>query len=105
MRKMSVFIGLVVLLALTIACVVSSPAQPDDQAAFNTAVALTTQAQFIQMTMQAQASQPAPTAVQPTLIQPTVAQPAPTLSDEDLIRQALLAKLGWNPADMQFSLS
>jgi len=49
----------------------------------------------MQMTMQAP----------PTQNPATVAQPTPTLTDEAVIKQALLAKLGWSEAELEFTLS
>ena len=79
-------------IALTLACNLSGISSQGDQVAFNTAVALTAQAQ---MTMQAP----------PTHNPPTVAQPTPTLTDEAAIKQALLTKLGWSEAELEFTLS
>lgn len=83
---------------LTLACNLSATSPQGDQAAFNTAVAQTAQVQIAQMTLQAQASPP-------TQIPPTIAQPTPPLTDEAVIKQALLAKLGWSEAELEFALS
>lgn len=71
---------------------------PTSAQTFNTLVAQTAQAQLFQLTLAAQ-----PTA-QP-FISPMPIPPTATPSDEALIKQALLAKLGWNEAEMEFSLS
>lgn len=67
---------------MTLACNLSQSPQQDDPSSFNTAVAQTSQAQFIQMTQQAQSSAVAPTEVQPTSSAPTAVSPTavpPTL--------------------------
>ncbi len=81
---------LIILLAFTLACglVGNPPAPQADPNIVGTSVALTTDA------MQAQSApptQPPPPAV-------------PTLTDEEAIKQALLAKLGWTAAEMDFSM-
>jgi len=64
-----------IVLIITLGCNISGTPQGDDQSAFSTAVAQTSQAQFIQMTMQAGTSPAAPTAIQPTVPQPTAIPP------------------------------
>lgn len=104
-RFVKFFLLLTMLLVAALACKIDMSTPQADQAAINTAVALTAQAQFMQMTLQAPATSPLPSAQPPTTAPPTVAAPTPTPTDEALIKQALLAKLGWNEADMEFSLS
>ena len=71
------------------ACTPSSPPPQTDADTIGTMVALTTAPILTQ-------SAPATQAPPPT--------PQPTLSDEELIRQALLAKLGWTAAELDFSM-
>ncbi len=76
------------------------PAQADPNA-FNTLVAQTAQAQLTQV-----ADGAPPTLAQgPSPAGPTALPPTPPLTDEAAIKQALLAKLGWTEAEMEFSLS
>jgi hypothetical protein len=96
MKKNRTFFGLVAIvftILITVACIVSGPSPQEDQAAFNTAVAQTSQAQFIQMTIQAQSDSPtqppptapptdaAPTSPSPTLPSPTSPPPTNTPTD------------------------
>ncbi len=75
------------LLLFTFACsIFDTPAPTGNTDTIATSVALTMQAQ------------PAP----PT--QPPPPPAAPTLTDEEAIRQALLVKLGWTTAEMDFSM-
>jgi len=86
MKKDKTFFGLVAIaftILITLACKFSGPSPQEDQSAFNTAVAQTSQAQFIQMTMQAQSASPTqpPTTAPPTVDAPTSpspTQPSPT---------------------------
>lgn len=75
-RFVKFFLLLTTLLAAALACKIDVSTPQADQAAINTAVALTAQAQYIQMTLQAQASPIAPTQALPTLPPPT--SPPPT---------------------------
>jgi len=84
-NRKSISIVIAVVIALTLACNISGPPPQDNQTAFETVVAQTSQAEFVQMTMQAQTSpahptQYPPTAQPPTLSPPTAAPPtaAPT---------------------------
>jgi|GEM_PF-912572 len=86
------------LAALTLAalaCEFSTPAA--DPNAFNTMVALTSSAVLTQVPPPSLPPPPGPSPASPT-------QPAPPLTDEALIKQALLAKMGWNEADLEFSM-
>ncbi len=83
---------LTTLLVFTFACSIFDvpPAPTVDTDKIATSVALTTEAMLTQ-------SAPPPTSPPPPLA-------APTLTDEEAIRQALLAKLGWTAAEMDFSM-
>lgn len=89
------------LLLAILACDLSAPAPQSDPNAFNTLVAQTAQVQFIQMTQTALAALP-PGGQSPD---PTNPAPAPVMTDEAAIKLALLAKLGWSEAELEFSLS
>ena len=73
-RNMIIF-GIGLTIALTLACSIAGTPQEDNQTAFDTAVAQTSQAQFVEMTMQAQSSSLPPTAAPPTAAPPTTAPP------------------------------
>ena len=66
---------LAIVFAMTLACNISGPATQDSQAAFDTAVAQTSQAQFVEMTMQSQSSPLSPTVAPPTAAPPTAEPP------------------------------
>ncbi|MBI3161897.1 MAG: hypothetical protein HYZ23_05280 [Chloroflexi bacterium] len=96
---------------LILACAFTMTTPQADPNAFNTVVAQTLMAQtsdpFIFQTTVAQtanAAAPLPfggnTAVPPTIILPTQ-----SVSDEQAIKQALLAQLGWSESQLQFTLS
>jgi hypothetical protein len=86
---------LILALVFTLACsLTGTPSAPEvDTDALGTMVVLTTEAA---LTEAAPLNPPPPT--DPTSVPP----PAPT--DEELIRQALLAKLGWADAELEFSI-
>ena len=90
-----IFPLLVALLVLSLACGIfdtAPPPEPDvDQ--ISTLVALTTEAVLTQVVPPT--SEPPP---------PPSPSPVPTLTDEEAIRQALLAKLGWTVAELDFSM-
>lgn len=102
-RPLRLLLALLALAAL--ACELFPPSAPAaDPNTFNTMVALT--AQVAGMQTAAAAPLPATTAPPPpgpSAVPPT--QAAPALTDEQAIKQALLAKLGWPEAEMEFSLS
>lgn len=83
------------LILLTLACsFFETPVAPEiDPNRIGTMVALTTEAILTQSVPEV----PPPTAPPP----PTA---IPTLTDEEAIKQALLAKLGWTAAEMEFSI-
>ena len=83
---------LILVLVFALACsLTNAPAIPEvDTDTLGTMVALTTQP------ILTQAADAAPTSVPPSAI--------PTLTDEELIRQALLARTGWTDAELDFSM-
>lgn len=90
---------ILILILLTLACNLAnnSPAPETGSDVIGTMVSLTTQAIL---------TQPAP-ATQPLIVS-TSTPPTPislALTDEEAIKQALLAKLGWTAAEMDFSMS
>ncbi|MDI6770348.1 MAG: hypothetical protein QMD04_11840 [Anaerolineales bacterium] len=104
-RRKTTRLMLAVLALAALACEFSAPTAPvADPNAFNTMVALTAQVAQIQT----QAALPPPaTNIPPPAGPSPVAPPSavPTLTDEQAIKQALLAKLGWTEAELEFSLS
>jgi hypothetical protein len=105
--KKQILALLVPVLVFALACTLTSPAPQADPNAFNTMVALTSSAVLTQTA----AAQPPAQVPPPSLPPPAGPSPAappsavPTLTDEQAIKQALLAKLGWPEAEMEFSLS
>ncbi len=89
-KRNHLVLALILILLFTLACAVfEAPTPPDvDIDDIGTKVALTTDAMFTQ-------SAP-PTALPPSAV--------PTLTDEEAIKQALLAKLGWTAAELDFSM-
>ena len=84
---------IILVFIFTLACsLVSPPATPQsDEGYIATTVSLTTEAMLTQITP-------------PTVPAPPATQISPTLTDEELIRQALLIKLGWTAAELDFSM-
>ncbi len=74
-QKQPTLVLIVLAILMTFACNISGPPQQEDQSAFNTAVAQTSQAQFAQMTVNAQSSPIPPTLPPPTVPPPTAAPP------------------------------
>ena len=93
MKKVLVLLSV---LLLTAACNTGNvPSVPEiDMDALGTMVVLTTEAALTE-------AAPIITQIPPLPNNPT---PVPTLTDEELIRQALLAKLGWADNELEFSV-
>lgn len=68
-------VGVALSIVITLACIITGPPPQDDQSTFNTAVAQTSQAKFIQMTLQAQTSPIPPTGIPPTAVAPSAIPP------------------------------
>jgi hypothetical protein len=100
-NRIQLFTASLFLILAVLACDLGTPAPGSNPEAFNTMVAQTAQVQFIQMTQTALAAPPS--AGQPPA--PSDPAPAPVMTDEEAIKQALLAKLGWSEAELEFSLS
>lgn len=103
MKTKRMLLLLVLTVAIIPACDLLANTPQADPNAFNTMVAQTAQA-YMTLTAIAQplpTTQPAPL---PGASQENPTQPALPPTDEALIKQALLAKLGWNEADMEFSM-
>ncbi|MCJ7434604.1 MAG: hypothetical protein MUO77_14050, partial [Anaerolineales bacterium] len=97
------FLVLITLVLVIFACdfsTASPQVNPADPFAFNTMVASTSQAMLAQTAAANPPTQAAPSP--PT--QPAPQPPTSTLTDEAAIKLALLAKFGWNEADMEFSI-
>ncbi len=84
---------IILVFIFTLACsLVTSPTVPQvDEGYIATTVVLTTEAVLTEV---------AP----PTVPPPPAIQILPTLTDEEAIRQALLTKLGWTAAELEFSM-